>query len=58
MTEQEEFYQEVLARSQQMNSKPLKKGAGCVYCEHIFDCPGKPPEVKLCVNFKERRKAK
>lgn len=36
--------------------KKGKKDAGCVYCEHIFDCKGKPPEVKLCVNFKERKK--
>ena len=43
---------------QETNNKPLKKDSGCVFCEHIFDCPGKPPKVKLCVNFKERKRNK
>lgn len=35
--------------------KKGKKDAGCALCKHIFDCPGKPPEVKLCVNYEERK---
>lgn len=34
--------------------KKLKKDKGCVRCAYIFSCPGKPPEVKLCLQFKER----
>lgn len=34
--------------------KKLKKDRGCVRCAYIFSCPGKPPEVKNCINFKER----
>ena len=32
----------------------LKKDKECIYCEYFFDCAGKPKEVKLCLNFKER----
>lgn len=38
-----------------MEEKKLKKGKGCIHCERLFYCEGKPPEVELCVNFKERR---
>ena len=33
----------------------LKKDKECIHCEHFFDCAGKPKEVKLCLNFKERK---
>lgn len=47
---------EPLQKTQDLSDKPLKKDKGCAFCEHIFDCPGKPPTVKLCVNFKERKR--
>lgn len=47
---------ELLQKMQESPQKPLKKDSGCVFCRHIFDCPGKPPEVKLCVNFEERKR--
>jgi len=47
---------ELLQEKQDLSDKPLSKDKGCVFCEHIFDCPGKPPTVKLCVNFKERKR--
>lgn len=34
----------------------LKKDKECIHCEHFFDCPGKPENVKLCINFKEGKK--
>lgn len=34
----------------------LVKNRDCIHCEKIFDCKGKPREVKLCVNFVERKK--
>lgn len=49
---------ELLQEMQDLPDKPLKKDSGCVFCEHIFDCPGKPPKVKLCVNFKERKRSR
>lgn len=36
----------------------LKKDRGCVRCEWIFSCKGKPPGVKDCLNFHERRRLK
>ena len=36
-----------------MDDKKLKKDKECIHCEKFFDCPGKPENVKLCVNFKE-----
>ena len=33
----------------------LKKDRECIYCEKFFDCPGKPKDVKQCINFKERK---
>ena len=36
----------------------LKKDKECIRCEHFFDCAGKPKEVNLCVNFKERKEDK
>ena len=33
----------------------LKKDKECMHCEKFFDCPGKPDEVKMCINFKERK---
>ena len=38
-----------------MEQQKLKKDKGCIHCEKLFYCDGKPPEVDLCVNFKERR---
>jgi len=38
--------------------KYLKKDRECIHCEKFFDCDGKPKEVKLCVNFIERKKDK
>ena len=32
----------------------LKKDKECIHCVHFFDCAGKPKEVDLCINFKER----
>jgi hypothetical protein len=32
----------------------LKKDKGCILCQHLIDCKGKPENVKLCINFKER----
>ena len=49
---------ELLQEMQDLPEKPLKKDSGCVFCKHIFDCPGKPPTVKLCVNFEERKSKK
>ena len=34
----------------------LHKDTECVYCEHIFDCKGKPEIGKPCLNFQERKK--
>ena len=25
----------------------------CIKCKHLFDCQGKPKEVKKCLNFEE-----
>lgn len=36
----------------------LKKDKGCVYCEHLFNCIGKPKDVELCLQFKDRRNGK
>jgi hypothetical protein len=35
-------------------NKP-KKDRECIRCEYIFDCEGKPQEVKRCIKFKERK---
>ena len=34
-------------------SRP-RKDKSCVRCIHIFSCPGKPENVTLCLNYKER----
>lgn len=34
----------------------LKKDRNCMHCEKLFDCKGKPQEVKRCLQYKERRK--
>lgn len=26
----------------------------CAKCKHLFECQGKPKEVKNCINFEER----
>ena len=31
-----------------------RKDKECIMCEHIFECPGKPESVNLCIEFKER----
>lgn len=36
----------------------MKKDKECVTCEHIFDCKGKPENVKCCLNYKERENGK
>ena len=36
--------------------KPLKKDLECIHCQRFFNCDGKPPEVKQCLYFKERKK--
>lgn len=33
----------------------LKKDKGCRLCVKIFDCAGKPENVKLCLQFEERK---
>ena len=32
----------------------MKKDKECITCEHIFECKGKPENVKRCLNYKER----
>lgn len=32
-----------------------KKDRECARCEYVFDCKGKPQEVKQCIRFKERK---
>jgi len=34
----------------------MKKDKECISCEHIFECKGKPDEVKRCLKYKERGK--
>lgn len=41
-----------------MEGIKYKKDRECIRCEHIFDCKGKPQEVKQCINFKERAERK
>ena len=41
--------------SDEVKEVKLVKNIDCVHCEKIFDCEGKPREVKLCVNFVERK---
>lgn len=38
-----------------MSENKPKKDRECVRCEYIFDCQGKPQEVKQCIRFKERK---
>ena len=33
-----------------------KKDRECARCEYVFDCKGKPQEVKQCIRFKESTK--
>ena len=40
------------------DSIEVKKDKGCIYCEHFYDCIGKPKDVDLCVKFKDRRNRK
>ena len=35
----------------------MKKDKECITCEHIFECKGKPENVKRCLNYKERKKS-
>lgn len=39
-----------------MKEMKPKKDKGCRLCEKIFDCQGKDPRVKLCLQFVERRR--
>lgn len=32
----------------------MKKDKECITCEYIFDCKGKPENVKQCLRYKER----
>lgn len=32
----------------------MKKDKECITCEYIFDCKGKPDDVKRCLKYKER----
>ena len=32
-----------------------KKDKECVTCDYIFECKGKPDEVKRCLRYKERK---
>ena len=32
-----------------------KKDRECIYCAKFFECKGKPPNVKQCVSFEERK---
>ena len=34
--------------------KKHRKDKECIMCEYIFECPGKPEGVNLCIKFKER----
>lgn len=34
----------------------LKKDRNCLRCEKFFDCPGKPEDVKDCLNLIERKR--
>lgn len=36
----------------------LKKDKECIYCEHFFNCNGKPKDVERCIQFKDRRDRK
>lgn len=36
----------------------LKKDKTCIYCEHFYDCIGRPKDVELCLQFKDRRNGK
>lgn len=36
------------------DEKPVKDRK-CIKCEQFFDCVGKDPHVKDCLNFKERK---
>lgn len=36
----------------------LKKDKECIYCEHFFNCMGKPKDVERCIQFKDRRNGK
>lgn len=38
-----------------MQEEP-KKDKECIQCDRFFECKGKPPEVKYCINFRERKK--
>lgn len=38
-----------------MESEKLKKDRECIHCVKFFDCPGKPPEVKNCIQYIERK---
>ena len=31
----------------------LIKTRECAECKHLFECPGKPPSVKRCINLEE-----
>lgn len=37
-----------------MQEEP-KKDKECIQCDRFFECKGKPPEVKYCINFRERK---
>ena len=41
-------------RAEQRPAAMLIKDRGCVRCEKVIDCKGKPQGVTMCINFKER----
>lgn len=38
--------------------KKLHKNKECIHCEKFFECKGKPKEVDVCLQFKERNDGK
>ena len=38
-----------------MEEKKLHKDRECIHCERFFECKGKPKEVDVCLQYKERR---
>lgn len=40
---------------QEANEVKLVHDKECASCKKLFDCKGKPKEVKACVGFEERK---
>lgn len=41
-----------------MNDKELVRDVKCISCEKMIDCAGHPKNVRLCIQFEERKKDK